>query len=84
MKKIYRVQFPGSCDLDFTVGLCHRDYGKVVDIVETTEVSSYDGDNYVNGYNCVVKVIFKDKKEIVFQCSNPLMVIYRENIEDLY
>lgn len=83
MKKIYRVQFPGSCDLDFTVGIVHHDYGKVIDIVETTEVSSYDGNSYANGYNCVVKVIFKDQREIVFLCNNPLIVIYRENIEEI-
>lgn len=83
MKKIYRVQFPGNNDLDFTVGLMHRDYGKVVDIVETTEIVGYDGDSYVNGYCCVVKVIFKNQREIVFQCNNPLMVIYRENIEEI-
>lgn len=81
MKKIYRVQFPGSCDLDFTVGLMHRDYGKVVDIVETTEITGYDSDSYANGYCCVVKVIFENQREIVFQCNNPLMVIYREEKE---
>ena len=83
MKKIYRVQFPGGGDLDFTVGLCHRDYGKVVDIVETTEITGYDSDSHPNSYCCVVKVIFKSQREIVFNCNNPLMVIYRENIEDL-
>jgi hypothetical protein len=55
----------------------------VVDIVETTEITGYDSDSYVNGYCCVVKVIFENQREIVFQCNNPLMVIYREDIGEM-
>lgn len=77
MTKIYRVQFPGDSELDFTVGTQHRTYGDVLDIKETSEVLTYDGDSYPSSYMCVVKVIFKDQ-EIVFNANNPLMVIHRE------
>lgn len=78
MAKAYRVQFPGDSELDFTVGTQHRTYGDVLDIKETTEVITYDGDSYPSSFACVVKVIFKDQ-EIVFNANNPLMVVYRED-----
>lgn len=81
MTKTYRIQFPGAPELDFTVGEEHRAYGKVLDIVETKEVLTYDGDSYVSSFVCVVKVIFGGQ-EIVFQANNPLMVVYREIINE--
>lgn len=81
MTKTYRIQFPGAPELDFTVGEEHRAYGKVLDIVETKEVLTYDGESYASSYGCVVKVIFKEQ-EIVFQANNPLMVVYREIIKE--
>ena len=80
MIKAYRVQFPGAPELDFTVGTQHRTYGDVLDIEETVEVMTYDGDSCASSYMCVVRVIFKDQ-EIVFKANNPLMVIYREKSE---
>lgn len=77
MTKTYRIQFPGDPELDFTVGEKHRTFGEVLDIKETTEVLTYDGESYASSYGCVVKVIFKEQ-EIVFQASNPLMVVYRK------
>lgn len=77
MTKTYRVSFPGCPELDFTVGKQHRAYGEVLDIKETVEVLTYDGDSCASSYICVIKVIFKEQ-EIVFQASNPLMVVYRE------
>ena len=75
--KVYRVEFPGDPERDFTVGKQQRNYGDVLDIKETTEVLTYDSDSCASSYICVVKVIFKDQ-EIVFNANNPLMVIYRE------
>ncbi len=77
MTKIHRVQFPGDSELDFTVGTQHRTYGDVLDIKETNEVLTYDGDSCPSSYCCVIKVILKDQ-EIVFNANNPLMVVYRE------
>ena len=76
MIKIYRVQFPGDPELDFTVGTQHRTYGDVLDIKETMEVLTYDGNSCAYSYINVIKVIFKDQ-EIVFQASHPLMVVYK-------
>lgn len=78
MKQIYRIQFPGAPQLDFTIGAEHRDYGLVLSIVESTEVLTYDQDNHAIRYQRVVKVIFKDQ-EIVFNANNPLMVVYRKD-----
>lgn len=77
MTRTYRIQFPGAPELDFTVGEEHRAYGKVLDIVETQEVLTYDGESYASSFGCVVKVIFEGQ-EIVFQANNTLMVVYRE------
>lgn len=77
MTKTYRVSFPGCPDLDFTVGTQHRTYGEVLDIKETMEVLTYDGDSCASSYICVVKIIFKDQ-EIVFNANNPLMICYRK------
>ena len=77
MTKVYRVQFPGDPELDFTIGTRNRTYGDVLDIKETMEVWTYDGDSHPSSYCCVIKVILKDQ-EIVFNVNNPLMVIHRE------
>lgn len=75
--KTYRIKFPGDPELDFTIGEEHRKYGEVLDIKETVEVLTYDGDSCASSWMCVIKVLFKDQ-EITFNAHNPLMVVYRE------
>lgn len=77
MFRAYRIHIVGNPELDFTVGTQHRIYGDVLDIKETVEEMTYDGDSCPSSFGCVIKVVFKDK-EIVFNANNPLMVVYRE------
>lgn len=77
MKKIFRLRLTGSPGEDYTKGTIHREFGEVLDIIETPEILTYGGDSYASSYKCVVKVIFKDQ-EIVYQADNPYIVIYRK------
>lgn len=78
--KAYRVDFPGNPDLDFRIGQKTPCYGEVLEIKETTETSKYV-DGVPLEETCIVVIRFPNH-EIKFNASNPLMCIYRTNIEE--
>lgn len=72
---------PGNGDFDFTIGTVHKQYGRVLSIEETEQVLTYEGSN-ASQFNVVIKITF-EKQEIVLQRNNPLVVVYRKEVEQV-